>query len=88
MLCVAHALTHPFQGQGCFSWPDGDSYHGEWSKGKRSGNGCFRSADGKFIVQQEWREGQWDPSNKGVSGVNPAPGTAPPLNPPPADDDD
>ena len=87
VLCATFA-KYLTQGLGCFTWADSDSYNGEWSKGKRFGNGTFRGGDGKVVVLQEWREGQWDPSNKGVSGFNPVPGTAPPLHPPPADDDD
>ena len=39
---------------GIFTWPNGDTYMGDWMKGIRCGKGIFRSASGKEYV------GHWE----------------------------
>jgi len=53
-------------GIGTYTWPDNDRYVGLWLKGRRVGAGTFIAADGNS-VRQEWKEEQWDPTNKGLT---------------------
>ncbi len=48
-------------GSGKYTWSDGSVYEGDWLKGKRDGEGIYRSLkDGKEIVQDGiWNEDQY-----------------------------
>ena len=45
-----------YNGYGIFTWPNGDTYMGDWARGIRSGRGIFRSASGKEYVGH-WQGG-------------------------------
>ena len=44
-----------YHGYGTYSYSNGDSYSGEWSKGKRNGKGVYRWANGA-VYEGEWKE--------------------------------
>ena len=52
-----HYLNGKFDGQGTFTWSDGDKYVGEYKDGKRHGQGTFTWSDGDKYVG-EWKDGE------------------------------
>ena len=42
-------------GQDTYSWPDGDTYAGEWKEGKKNGQGTYTWANADAYVG-EWRD--------------------------------
>jgi hypothetical protein len=45
------------QGYGCFEWPDGRKYRGEWKNGKQHGRGFYTGTDG-IEKEGEWANGK------------------------------
>ena len=45
------------QGQGTFTWFNGNRYEGEWIDGKEHGKGTFIWSDG-VIYEGEWKNGR------------------------------
>ena len=48
-------------GQGTYTWPNGDKYAGEWKNGNASGQGTFTfaDADGRKYVG-EWKDDEYN----------------------------
>jgi len=49
-------------GQGTLSFPNGDTYVGEWKDGMRHGQGTFKNGDGEFegiSFVGEWKDDVW-----------------------------
>jgi hypothetical protein len=44
-------------GAGCYCWPDGSVYEGEWRGGRRHGRGVMRGPDGGTYAG-EWADGR------------------------------
>ena len=47
-----------YNGQGTYTWSNGDKYVGEWKDGKENGQGTITKTyrDGKFIYVGEWKD--------------------------------
>jgi S1-C subfamily serine protease len=52
-----------FNGQGTYSWPDGQKYVGQFKDGERNGQGTFTFADGRIYV------GQWKDEKRNGQGT-------------------
>ncbi len=42
-------------GQDIYSWPNGDTFGGEWEEGKKNGQGTYTWADGAIYIG-EWKD--------------------------------
>jgi hypothetical protein len=63
MCCLKYCINVDLLG--IYTWPDGDSYEGEFRDGKRVGRGVLRCANGD-VYDQEWAEEKFEEDNKGI----------------------
>ena len=47
----------PWTTEGTYTWPDGDTYTGEWKDGKQHGQGTYTGVDGSRYIG-EWKDGE------------------------------
>jgi hypothetical protein len=45
-----YVVTLRYHGKGKFRWATGAKYDGDWWKGKRTGKGTLKSADGYVVI--------------------------------------
>ena len=51
------------EGNGCYTWPDGRKYNGQWKDGKKHGQGTLICYDGA-MYEGNWKEGK--PNGQGT----------------------
>lgn len=63
---IGYATNFKPQGYGVMRFANGDCYAGQWEDGRRNGEGCFISGNGKEEYIGEWDEDRIVPFNEGL----------------------